>query len=50
MTNQGSWCPHDVGPQLINCAENDVISLYLGGGGTGSGELLGECLTIQIIE
>lgn len=55
MTNQGSWCPHDITPLLVDCNEsdikkNDVLSIYMGGGGTGTGELLGEYFTIQIIE
>lgn len=55
MTNQGSWCAHDITPLLIDCnesdiKENDVLSIYMGGGGTGTGELLGEYFTIQIIE
>lgn len=55
MTNQGSWCAHDITPLLIDCnesdiKENDVLSIYMGGGATGTGELLGEYFTIQIIE
>ena len=50
MTNQGSWCEQNITSALVSCQENDVFSLYFVSGDSGSGELLGEYLTIQIVE
>ena len=50
ITNQNSWCEQSVSPALIECEEDDVFSLYFGSDGTGTGDLLGEWLTIQVIE
>lgn len=50
MTNLNSWCSQSIPATLLNCKEGDVFSIYLTSGGTGTGELLGESLTIEIIE
>lgn len=50
MTNLQNWCAQTVSPALISCQENDIFSIYMSGRGTGTGEVLGGYLTIQIVE
>ena len=50
MTNINAWCSQSVSPALLECQEGDVFSLYLISQETGEGELLGESLTIEVIE
>ena len=50
LTNQGSWAPQTISPMMIEVQENDIITLKFASGGTGTGDLLGEYLTIQVVE
>lgn len=48
--NSGVWTPFSIVPQLVKCQEGDVFTITCASGGTGTGELIGEALTIEIIE